>query len=115
MNDDSAIPDSTQTNESANGNSDQGPSSDTSQSDSWNDKRVIVHVDLNSFYPSCEELRLPLLVGKPHAVIMTHEEQGRITKGVVASCSYEAKKLGVKSAMPLTPALKACPDLSLIG
>lgn len=84
-----------------------------SQVDSWNDKRVVVHVDLNSFYPSCEELRLPLLVGKPHAVIMTHEEQGRITKGVVASCSYEAKKLGVKSAMPLTAALKACPDLVL--
>ncbi|MGA7368354.1 MAG: DNA polymerase IV [Nitrososphaeraceae archaeon] len=85
----------------------------TSQVDSWNDKRVVVHVDLNSFYPSCEELRLPLLVGKPHAVIMTHEEQGRITKGVVASCSYEAKKLGVKSAMPLTAALKTCPDLVL--
>ncbi len=113
MNNNSAAPDSTQTNESANGNSDQRPSSDTSQSDSWNDNRVIVHVDLNSFYPSCEELRLPLLVGKPHAVIMTHEEQGRITKGVVASCSYEAKKLGVKSAMPLTAALKACPDLVL--
>ena len=52
-------------------------------------------------------------MGKPHAVIMTHEEQGRITKGVVASCSYEAKKLGVKSAMPLTAALRACPDLVL--
>ncbi|MGH9985678.1 MAG: Y-family DNA polymerase, partial [Nitrososphaeraceae archaeon] len=41
------------------------------------------------------------------------EERGQITKGVVASCSYEAKKLGVKSAMPLTSALKACPDLIL--
>jgi len=112
MNDERAVPDITQINVSANGSS-PGPSADTSQSDSWNDKRVVIHVDLNSFYPSCEELRLPLLVGKPHAVVMTHEEQGRITKGVVASCSYEAKKLGVKSAMPLTAALKACPELVL--
>jgi DNA polymerase IV (archaeal DinB-like DNA polymerase) len=106
------IQDSTQVNEFAK-SSIPGPSTDTSQSGSWNTKRIVIHVDLNSFYPSCEELRLPLLVGKPHAVIMTHEEQGRITKGVVASCSYEAKRLGVKSAMPLPSALKACPDLVL--
>jgi DNA polymerase IV (archaeal DinB-like DNA polymerase) len=112
MNNDSAVPDFTQINKSMNSRC-PGPSSDTIEVDSWNDKRVVVHVDLNSFYPSCEELRLPLLVGKPHAVIMTHDEQGRITKGVVASCSYEAKKLGVKSAMPLASALKACPDLVL--
>lgn len=105
MNNDSAAPDFTHINEFTN--------SSSGQSDSWNNKRIVIHVDLNSFYPSCEELRLPLLMGKPHAVIMTHEEQGRITKGVVASCSYEAKKLGVKSAMPLTSALKACPDLIL--
>lgn len=105
MNNDSAAPDITQINEFTN--------SSSCQSDSWSNKRIVIHVDLNSFYPSCEELRLPLLMGKPHAVIMTHEERGQITKGVVASCSYEAKKLGVKSAMPLTSALKACPDLIL--
>jgi DNA polymerase IV (DinB-like DNA polymerase) len=114
MSNEISVPDTTQINESVNGISPE-PSSGggTRHSDSWNNKRIVIHVDLNSFYPSCEELRLPLLVGKPHAVIMTHEEQGRITKGVVASCSYEAKKLGVKSAMPLTSALKACPDLVL--
>ncbi|HZD35101.1 MAG TPA: DNA polymerase IV [Nitrososphaeraceae archaeon] len=85
----------------------------SSQSEAWDYKRVVVHVDLNSFYTSCEELRSPQLVGKPHAVIMTHEELGYISKGVVASCSYEARKLGVKSAMPLASALKACPDLVL--
>jgi DNA polymerase IV (DinB-like DNA polymerase) len=106
-------PDFPKINTPMDGRNNSGHSSDTSQLDSWIHKRVVVHVDLNSFYPSCEELRLQLLVGKPHAVIMTHEEQGRITKGVVASCSYEAKKLGVKSAMPLTAALKACPDLIL--
>jgi DNA polymerase IV (DinB-like DNA polymerase) len=82
-------------------------------SDLWNRRRIVIHVDLNSFYPSCEELRQTNLVGKPHAVIMTHEEQGQITKGVVASCSYQAKKRGVKSAMPLTAALRACPELVL--
>jgi DNA polymerase IV (DinB-like DNA polymerase) len=82
-------------------------------SNSWNENRILIHVDLNSFYPSCEELRQPSLRGKPHAVIMTHEEQGHITRGVVASCSYEAKKKGVKSAMPLSSALKTCPDLIL--
>ena len=62
MNNDSAIPDFTQINELTN-NSSPGPSSDAGQSDSWNDKRVVVHVDLNSFYPSCEELRFPLPSG----------------------------------------------------
>ena len=113
MNNSSVAPDFPKINTPMDGRSSSGHSSDTSQLDSWNHKKVVVHVDLNSFYPSCEELRLQLLVGKPHAVIMTHEEQGRITKGVVASCSYEAKKLGVKSAMPLTAALRACPDLIL--
>lgn len=105
MNNDMKVPDFTQIMWSAN--------EPSSQSESQDYKRVIVHVDLNSFYTSCEELRSPRLVGKPHAVIMTHEELGHISKGVVASCSYEARKLGVKSAMPLASALKACPDLLL--
>jgi DNA polymerase IV (archaeal DinB-like DNA polymerase) len=75
--------------------------------------RAIFHVDLNSFYPSCEELRDPTLVGKAHAVIMTDQGKDKITKGVVASCSYEARKLGVRSAMPLSKAKELCPDLIL--
>ncbi|HEY7078969.1 MAG TPA: DNA polymerase IV [Nitrososphaeraceae archaeon] len=75
--------------------------------------KIIFHIDLNSFYPSCEELRDQLLKGKPHAVIMTDKRTPNITKGVVASCSYEAKKLGVRSAMPLSKALKLCPNLIL--
>lgn len=74
---------------------------------------IIFHIDLNSFYPSCEELRDPTLKGKAHAVIMTDKQNAKITKGVVASCSYEAKKVGVKSAMPLSKAIKLCPDLIL--
>jgi DNA polymerase IV (DinB-like DNA polymerase) len=75
--------------------------------------RAIFHVDLNSFYPSCEELRDSSLKGKPHAVIMTDQQDGNITRGVVASCSYEAKKVGVKSAMPLSRALELSSDLIL--
>lgn len=76
--------------------------------------RVIMCVDLNAFYPSCEELRDPSLIGKPHATIMTDQQEGNnITKGVVASSSYEARKLGVRSAMPLSMARELCPSLLL--
>jgi DNA polymerase IV (DinB-like DNA polymerase) len=75
---------------------------------------VILHLDLDSFFPSCEEMRDPALAGKPHAVIMTDQDNNdAITKGVVASCSYEARKLGVRSAMPLSKALNLCPNLIL--
>jgi DNA polymerase IV (archaeal DinB-like DNA polymerase) len=75
--------------------------------------KVIMHVDLNSFFPSCEELRDPTLNGKPHAVIMTDETKDRITRGAVASCSYEARKYGVRSAMSLFNAKQLCPQLIL--
>lgn len=78
------------------------------------DRKIIVCVDLNAFYPSCEELRNPSLRGKPHAVIMTDEEAGKITKGVVSSCSYEARRYGIKSAMSLSKAKSLCPDLILL-
>jgi DNA polymerase IV (archaeal DinB-like DNA polymerase) len=75
--------------------------------------RVITHVDLNSFFPSCEELRDPNLKGKPHAVIMTDETKDRVTRGAVASCSYEAQKYGVRSAMSLFSAKQLCPQVIL--
>jgi DNA polymerase IV (archaeal DinB-like DNA polymerase) len=75
--------------------------------------KAIFHVDINSFFSSCEEIRNPLLKGKPHAVIMTDQDNNNITKGVVATCSYEAKKLGVQSAMSLYKALELCPKLIL--
>ncbi|MEM2139773.1 DNA polymerase IV [Nitrososphaera sp.] len=75
--------------------------------------RMVACVDLNAFYPSCEELREPSLAGRPHAVIMTDQPAGSITRGVVSSCSYSARKYGVRSAMPLSRALALCPDLVL--
>lgn len=82
------------------------------EADSWIGK-VIMCVDLNAFYPSCEELRDPDLKGKPHAVIMTDQKTKEITKGVVSSCSYGARRYGVNSAMPLSKAKLLCPDLIL--
>ncbi|HVX03048.1 MAG TPA: DNA polymerase IV [Nitrososphaera sp.] len=80
----------------------------------WSDgSRVILCVDLNAFYPSCEELREPALKGRPHAVIMTDQPKGKITRGVVSSCSYEARRFGVRSAMPLARALALCPEMDL--
>src|SRR5919112_1943726 len=77
----------------------------------WTGK-VIMCVDLNAFFPSCEELRDPTIVGKPHAVIMTEQKED-ITKGAVASCSYEARNFGVRSAMSLSKAKELCPNLVL--
>jgi DNA polymerase IV (archaeal DinB-like DNA polymerase) len=75
--------------------------------------KIIMHVDLNSFFPSCEELRDPTLKGKPHAVIMTDDTKDKITRGAVASCSYEARKYGVRSSMSLFTAKQLCPQLIL--
>src|SRR5918995_3537520 len=75
--------------------------------------RIILCVDLNAFFPSCEELRDPSLVGKPHAVIMTEQDKGTITRGAVASCSYEARRYGIQSAMSLSKAKELYPDLVL--
>jgi nucleotidyltransferase/DNA polymerase involved in DNA repair len=75
--------------------------------------KVIMHIDLNSFFPSCEELRDPTLKGKPHAVIMTDQSRDNITKGAVASCSYEARKYGIRSAISLFTAKQLCPHLIL--
>lgn len=76
--------------------------------------RVIACVDLNAFYSSCEELRDQTLKGKSHAVIMTDQEKGKITKGVISTCSYEARNYGIKSAMTLSEALSLNPNLILV-
>ena len=79
----------------------------------WSGK-IIMHIDMNAFFPACEELRDSSLKGKAHAVIMTPEREGSlITRGAVASCSYEARKFGVRSAMSLSKAKELCPSLIL--
>jgi len=72
--------------------------------------RKVIHLDLDAFFCSVEELRHPELRGKPFAVGGRPE-----TRGVVASCSYAARMCGVHSAMPSGRALRLCPDLILIS
>ncbi len=71
--------------------------------------RVILHLDLDAFYCAVEETRNPELRGKAFAVGGKPEE-----RGVVASCSYAARKLGVRSAMPMSQALRLSPGLLIV-
>ncbi len=70
--------------------------------------RIIMHIDLNAFFATCEILRDPSLKGKP--LIVGHE--GR--SGIVSTCSYEARAFGVHSGQPTFQALKLCPDAIVV-
>jgi DNA polymerase-4 len=71
--------------------------------------RTIAHFDLDSFFVSVERLKNRSLIGKPIAV------GGHSERGVIASCSYEARKFGVKSAMPVRLAKRLCPELIIVS
>ncbi|KON87133.1 DNA polymerase IV [Sporosarcina globispora] len=72
--------------------------------------RVILHVDMNSFYASVEMAYDPLLKGKPLAIAGNPEER----RGIIVTCSYEARSFGVKTTMPLWEAKKLCPQLIIM-
>jgi DNA polymerase-4 len=72
------------------------------------DLRSIVHMDLDTFFVSCERLLDSRLNGKPILI------GGTSDRGVVASCSYEARKFGIHSAMPMKMARERCPEAIII-
>jgi len=71
-------------------------------------ERKIVHMDLDTFFVSVERLVNPHLVGMPVIIGGTGD------RGVVASCSYETRRFGVRSAMPVRMARQLCPDALVI-
>ena len=71
--------------------------------------RIILHLDLDAFYCAVEENQFPKLRGVPFAVGGKPGE-----RGVVSSCSYAARKFGVRSAMPMARALRNCPGLIVV-
>ena len=71
-------------------------------------QRSIVHIDLDTFFVSCERLLDSRLKNRPVLI------GGTSDRGVVASCSYEARAFGVRSAMPMRLARQLCPDAVII-
>jgi len=74
----------------------------------FSDKRQIIHLDLDTFFVSVERLMNSSLVGRPVII------GGTSDRGVVASCSYEARQFGVHSAMPMKMARNLCRDAIIV-
>ena len=72
-------------------------------------QRKIIHIDMDCFFAAIEAREHPELAGRPIAV--GGDPAGR---GVVATCSYEARRFGVHSAMPMATALRKCPELVVV-
>jgi DNA polymerase-4 len=87
----------------------------------WGPHRAVIHLDLDAFYASVEQRRRPELRGRPVIVgggaehdPATGEVRSVVRRGVVSAASYEARRFGVHSAMPLATALRLCPQAVLV-
>jgi DNA polymerase IV (DinB-like DNA polymerase) len=72
------------------------------------DRRIIFHVDMDQFYAAVEQREHPEFVGKP-VIVGADPKEGR-GRGVVSTCSYEARGFGVRSGMPISRAWKLCSE-----
>jgi len=70
---------------------------------------AILHLDLDTFFVSVERLNNSELIGKPILIGGTSDD-----RGVVAACSYEARKFGIHSAMPMKLARSLCPEAIVV-
>ena len=75
-------------------------------------KPIVLHVDMDSFFASVETREKPELKGLP--VVVGSDPKGGKGRGVVSTCSYEARKYGIHSATPISQAYKLCPDAAFV-
>ena len=75
-------------------------------------KRIVFHLDMDHFYTAIEQREHPELKGKP-VIVGADPKEGK-GRGVVDTCNYEARKAGVRSAMPISKAWKLCPEAAYL-